>query len=136
MDRSAHVTRALRIAWVWLLALLLVPMGPSAVQAAALELACEAACDCCDESGAEADVDGGDEAVEDRGREQGEDPCGEDCEDCGACCRAPVSIVALQPPVRLAPATTIARALQRPPAWDAPRLDTVSGVFRPPRRAA
>ncbi len=133
MDRFAHMTRALRVAWVWLLAMLLVPMGPSAVQAAALELACEAACDCCDEAEHELDGEADRDEAAEHG-EQGEDPCDDDCEDCGACCRAPLSIMALEPPVRLGPTTTIARALRRPPAWDAPRFETVSGVFRPPRR--
>ncbi|PRQ08279.1 hypothetical protein ENSA7_19020 [Enhygromyxa salina] len=115
---------ALRIALVWILVLIVVPLGGSPFEQPAE--GCESSCPC-DEAEHVADAEAGETHADE------ELPCEDDCaEDCSGCCDARVA-VALVSLTGLPSMYLGAAASCELPPLDAPGCRVAIGVFRPPR---
>lgn len=119
---------ALRLTLVWLLALLVMPIGSGPSEREPSQELCSSWCPC-DE--AERVLS----AEHDETHDGEESPCEEDCgEDCSGCCdaRTPVAVG-----LEGLPSTHLrAVCTGGPPLLDTPGCRVAAGVFRPPRSLA
>lgn len=125
---------ALRLALVWLLVLVALPLGSVELERVVDPDSCAPWCSCEDRGPLAAnaldehDCQGG-EACEDCA--EGEDCEGSCSESCEGCCDARVPLALTTERVQAAPA--LAALADTPPAREAPGCRIHSGVFRPPR---
>ena len=111
------MSNALRLAFVWLLVLIAVPVGTGPFEPLASSDSCVSACPC--------DEDEGQSAIE-------ASPCDDDCEEeCDGCCHARTPVAVGGEPPHGSPAhAVVTRGVV---ALDAPGCTIARALFRPPR---
>lgn len=128
---------ALRIALVWLLVLVALPLGGIELERVVDPDTCAPWCSCEDQDALAASTH------DEHGCEEGEacedcsadEDCEESChESCDGCCDARVPLALTTERVQAAPGLAV--LADTPPAREAPGRRIHSGVFRPPRSAS